>query len=61
MRRRCHHLDHIADPVVFGECRACPPEAPRLLDLPRLLPSWVFVVPAERPYERVLGPDEMEG
>ena len=63
MSLRCTCSDH-GDDTVFGPCYKCSPqpETPRsrLVDPPPLVPSWVFVVPAERPYETTLGPDELE-
>ena len=73
MTRQCHCGDD-ADETVFGACRRCQPEGlhaaniqselNRLeaLDPPKLIPSWVFTVPAydpaERPFETTLDADE---
>jgi len=65
MTLRCGCYDQ-ADDLVFGPLHQCTSK-PALTEpaaLPRFVPSWRFVVPetseGERPYERVLGPDEME-
>jgi hypothetical protein len=78
MTLRCGCYDQ-TDDLVFGERHQCTakPALTTPTDLPRLVPSWRFVVPEtsegvaadnlqqeldrlERPYERVLGPDELE-
>jgi len=66
MSARCHFPDHTGDPAVFGVCRECNPEpqnapASRLVDLPPLVPSWVFVVPPEQPWETALADDVEPG
>jgi hypothetical protein len=77
MSVRCGCSDQ-GDEMVFGPCRACDPEPEtprrsRLVDLPRLIPSWVFVAPpeppcpvvhvelGERPWETVLSDDTEPG
>lgn len=94
MTLRCGCYDQ-ADDLVFGERHQCTAKTALTTpaDLPRLVPSWRFVVPEtsegepgirvisctpppvegvaadnlqreldrlERPYERVLGPEELE-
>jgi hypothetical protein len=66
MSIRCNCSDQ-GDETVFDQCRTCKPDpqdAPvsrsRLVDPPPLVPSWVFVVPAERPYETTLDTSELE-
>ena len=56
MSLRCGCPDQ-ADDIVFGESHRCTATPKPELDPPRLVPSWVFVVPAERPYETTLSDD----
>jgi hypothetical protein len=70
MALRCGCMNE-ADDIVFGLPHECTVNPRPPADLPRFIPSWRFVVPAQydgdpngwqelRPYEETLGPDELE-
>jgi hypothetical protein len=61
MSLRCGCYDE-ADDIVFGPNHQCTtqPALSTRKPLPPLVPSWVFVVPAERPYETTLDTSELE-
>jgi len=46
-----------ADDIMFGPMHRCSVDPKPPADLPRFIPSWMFVAP-ERPYETTLGEDE---
>jgi hypothetical protein len=64
MSLRCGCPDQ-ADDIVFGERHRCTAAPKPPLDPPRLIPSWVFTVPAEDPaeprYMETLDADERGG
>lgn len=60
MSLRCGCSDE-ADDIVFGANHRCTSDPKPPADLPRLVPSWAFVVPAETPAEIVLDEDERGG
>lgn len=57
MTLRCGCADE-ADEIVFGPMHRCTSDPKPPADLPRFVPSWAFVVPAETPAEIVLDEGE---
>ncbi len=59
MSLRCGCYDE-ADDIVFGPLHRCTVDPKPPADLPRFVPSWMFVVPPEPRCMETLGPDELE-
>lgn len=59
MSLRCGCPDE-GDDIVFGPKHNCSADPKPPLDPPPLIPSWVFTVPAEQPWETTLGPDDLD-